>query len=94
MQLAASVVRPDAANYFIEVFYRISFSFVTAFRFAKSPTFRFPHYRTKSNFHSEGDKLSSGGKKIFQRWKISFPRLENFPPSAGRFLFLRKEKSV
>ena len=44
MQLAASVVRPDAANYFIEVFYRISFSFVTAFRFAKSPTFRFPHY--------------------------------------------------
>jgi len=45
-------------------------------------------------FLPEGDLFSFEGKGTFLPRKKDFPALENFPPSAGRLLSLRKEKHV
>jgi hypothetical protein len=36
----------------------------------------------------EGFELSNRGKEPFQRWKLSFPALENLFSTLGNFLFL------
>ena len=85
MQLAASVVRPDAANYFIEVFYRISFSSVTAFRFPDY-TQKKISFRKKIFFLPQGNKFSCG-RKSRRLPKKKFPSFER------KFSAVRKEKN-
>ena len=50
--------------------------------------------RKEAFFLPKGNLFSFEGKGTFLPKKKDFPALEKFPPSAGRFLFLRKEKSV
>ena len=39
-------------------------------------------------------KLSSLGKRNFQRWKLSFPPLENYFSSVGNLVFLPRKSKV
>ena len=51
-------------------------------------------FRRALFFSSDEEQFFFGRRQTFLPRKKDFPALEKFPPSAGRFLFLRKEKYV